>query len=44
MANTAGAKAVVIAIAALGVVAALAVLWVCSIFAAVVFGWEPLGP
>ncbi|AJT67520.1 hypothetical protein T261_5904 [Streptomyces lydicus] len=32
MANTAGAKAVVIAIAGLGVVAALAVLWV------VVFG------
>lgn len=44
MANTAGAKAVVIAIAALGVVTALAVLWVFSIFASIVFGWEPLGP
>ncbi|MFE1172509.1 hypothetical protein [Streptomyces sp. NPDC058773] len=44
MANSAGAKAVVIGIGALGVVAALAVLWIFSLFAALVFGWPPLGP
>ncbi|MGW8396688.1 hypothetical protein ACWGLP_08380 [Streptomyces lydicus] len=41
MANSAGAKAVVIGIAALGVVAALAVLGVFGLFACLVFGWEP---
>ncbi|BDM74042.1 hypothetical protein HEK616_75290 (plasmid) [Streptomyces nigrescens] len=44
MANSAGAKAVVIGIAALGVVAALAVLWVLSLFGSIFFGWEPVGP
>ncbi|MFF8312890.1 hypothetical protein [Streptomyces lydicus] len=41
MANSAGAKAVVIGIAALGVVAALAVLGVFGLFACLAFGWEP---
>lgn len=44
MANTAGAKAVVIGIAALGVVAALAVLWSLSPFVYLFFGWSPLSP
>ncbi|MFD8324715.1 hypothetical protein [Streptomyces lydicus] len=44
MANSAGAKAVVIGIAALGVVAALAVLGVFGLFACLVFGWEPALP
>ncbi|MFI9353732.1 hypothetical protein ACWGQL_05780 [Streptomyces lydicus] len=41
MANSAGAKAVVIGIAALGVVAALAVLGVFGLFACLAFGWAP---
>ncbi|MER6842641.1 hypothetical protein [Streptomyces platensis] len=42
MANTAGAKAVVIGIGVLGAVAALAVLWIFSIFASLLFGWPML--
>ncbi|MGA4879658.1 hypothetical protein [Streptomyces lydicamycinicus] len=42
MANTAGAKAVVIGIGVLGTVAALAVLWIFSLFASLVFGWPSL--
>ncbi|MEV7378325.1 hypothetical protein [Streptomyces lydicus] len=44
MANSAGARAVVIGIAALGVVAALAVLWGFSLFACLVLGWAPSLP
>ncbi|MEU3990961.1 hypothetical protein OG301_30095 [Streptomyces platensis] len=43
MANTKGAKAVVIGIGALGTVAALAVLWIFSVFASLIFGWPVLG-
>lgn len=44
MANTVGAKAVVIGIGALGVITALAVLWVLSLCACIAFGWPPLVP
>ncbi|WP_279631137.1 hypothetical protein [Streptomyces lydicus] len=44
MANSAGAKAVVIGIATLGVAAALAVLGVFGLFACILFGWEPSLP
>ncbi|WP_406480884.1 hypothetical protein [Streptomyces platensis] len=42
MANTTGAKAVVIGIGVLGTVAALAVLWIFSVFASLLFGWPVL--
>lgn len=44
MANTAGAKAVVIGIATLGVVTALAVLWMLSLVVCFFFGWSPVSP
>ncbi|MGW3009082.1 hypothetical protein ACWC9R_09610 [Streptomyces sp. NPDC001219] len=44
MAHSLGAKAVVIGIGALGVVAALAVLWIFSLFAGLVLGWPPMWP
>ncbi|MEU9121527.1 hypothetical protein AB0C96_17000 [Streptomyces sp. NPDC048506] len=44
MANTTGAKVVVVGIGVLGAVAALAVLWSFSLVVCIMFGWSPLVP